>query len=334
MKRLRLLTVATVVGIAALNLPLPSPAAVPPDPVPFRPQPADQLSVMTYNVEGLPFPLAYGRAAKLAEIGARLAGLRRAGRQPHVVLLQEAFIPQAKAIAGAAGYAHVALGPQIADVREALDGADGASWLRGEGLGKWTDGGLVILSDYPIVRTREMAFPATMCAGFDCLAAKGVLIAWVKVPGRDEPVAIADTHLNSRKASGVGVDRANAAYARQVAAARGFLRANVSATSDVIFGGDFNTGHDKARIAAQMVDGGVLEGGSEATLAARSGDLLHITHSDETAILSRAKDKQYFRAGAGSRLTLRALEIPFGVANGGSRLSDHLGFVADYGLSR
>jgi endonuclease/exonuclease/phosphatase family metal-dependent hydrolase len=332
-KRLRNLTVAALVGIAALNLSLPSPAAVPPASVPFRPQPADQLSVMTYNVEGLPFPVAYGRAGKLAEIGARLADLRRAGRQPHVVLLQEAFIPQAKAIASAAGYAHVALGPQISDVRDTPDGADGASWLRGEGLGKWTDGGLVILSDYPIVRTRKMAFPAAMCAGFDCLAAKGVLIAWVKVPGRNEPVAIADTHLNSRKASGVGVDRANAAYARQVAAVRGFLRANVPATSDVIFGGDFNTGHDKARIAAQMVDGGVLGGGSEAMLvAAASAHTSGMALSDRSAILARAKDKQYFRASVGSRLALHDLEVPFGIGNGGSELSDHIGYVAHYAL--
>ena len=38
----------------------------------------DPLSVMTYNVRGLPWPIAWGRADALAQIGDRLAALRRA----------------------------------------------------------------------------------------------------------------------------------------------------------------------------------------------------------------------------------------------------------------
>lgn len=333
MKRLRMLTVATLAGILALNLSLPSPAAVSPEPVHARPHVAGELSVMTYNVKGLPFPAAYGRAGKLTEIGQRLGYLRRAGVQPHVVLLQEAFIPEAKAIAQAAGYAHVALGPQISDVRSApTDLAAGASWIKGESLGKWVDSGLVILSDYPIVRTRKMAFPADMCAGFDCLAAKGVLLAWIKVPGHDNPVAIADTHLNSRKASGVDVNRANTAYALQVAAARNFIRANVQADTDIIFGGDFNLGHDPNRVAAEEAEGGIVPGAREATSLANSIDTAGMAARDRTAILSRAKDKQYFRAGTDEGLALRDLEVPFGIGNGGTELSDHLGFVASYAV--
>jgi hypothetical protein len=332
-KRLRMLTVATLAGILALNLSLPSPAAVSPEPVHARPHVAGTLSVMTYNVKGLPFPAAYGRADKLAEIGQRLGYLRRAGVQPHVVLLQEAFIPEAKAIARAAGYAHVALGPQIADVGTApVDLAGGASWFKGESLGKWVDSGLVILSDYPIIRTRKMAFPADMCAGFDCLAAKGVLLAWIKVPGHDTPVAIADTHLNSRKASGVDVNRANTAYGLQVAAARQFIRANVPADAGIIFGGDFNLGHDPRRIAAEAAQGGIVPGAREATALANAIDTTGMTSRDRTAILSRAKDKQYFRAGADDGLVLRDLEVPFGIDNGGNRLSDHLGFIASYAV--
>ena len=62
----------------------------------------DPLSVMTYNVRGLPWPIAWGRADALAQIGDRLAALRRAGRQPHILLLQEAFTPEARAIAARA----------------------------------------------------------------------------------------------------------------------------------------------------------------------------------------------------------------------------------------
>lgn len=335
MKRLHMLAVATLVGVAGLNFALPSPAAVAPIPAIVRPEAANELSVMTYNVEGLPFPVAYGRGGKVAEIGARLGDLRRTGRQPHIVLLQEAFIPEAKAIASAAGYAHVVMGPQIADATTAATRGDArlaesTSWLKGEGLGKWVDSGLVILSDYPIVRTRKMAFPEQLCAGFDCLAAKGVLLAWVQVPGRNSLIAIADTHLNSRKASGVGVKRANEAYLGQVAAVRGFIRANVPAGSAVIFGGDFNIGHDRTRIAAEAANGGIVEGGGEATQVAGNLPGGWQVGSDRTAILARAKDKQYFRAGSDGRLKLRNLEVPFGSANGGNGLSDHIGYVADY----
>jgi len=332
-KRLRMLTLATLAGILALNLSLPSPAAVSPEPVHARPHAAGELSVMTYNVKGLPFPAAFGRAGKLAEIGQRLGYLRRAGLQPHVVLLQEAFIPEAKAIARTAGYAHVATGPQISDVRNIpMNLAAGSSWLKGESLGKWVDSGLVILSDYPIVRTRKMAFPADMCAGYDCLAAKGMLLAWIKVPGHDMPVAIADTHLNSRKASGVDVSQANAAYELQVTAARNFIRANVAADAAIIFGGDFNLGHDPRRLAAEAADGGIVPGAREATSLANSIDTTGMTKRDRAAILSRAKDKQYFRAGTDDRLALRDLEVPFGIGNGGSDLSDHLGFIASYAV--
>jgi hypothetical protein len=74
------------------------------------------LSVMTYNVHGLPFPIAFQRDPALHEIGTRLTALRRGGQQPHVVLLQEAFTTDAKAIAPLAGYRYVALGPEPKDV--------------------------------------------------------------------------------------------------------------------------------------------------------------------------------------------------------------------------
>jgi hypothetical protein len=80
--------------------------------------------------------------------------------------------------------------------------------------------GLVVMSDYSIVKTVTLAFPADTCAGFDCLASKAILLTWVRVPGAADPIAFANTHLNSRHASGVSYDRANTAFARQFAIAR------------------------------------------------------------------------------------------------------------------
>ena len=50
--------------------------------------------------------------------------------------------------------------------------------------------GLQILSDYPILRVRRMAFPAFACAGYDCLANKGALLVTVRLPG----AAVAGRH--------------------------------------------------------------------------------------------------------------------------------------------
>ncbi len=296
------------------------------------------LSVMTYNVHGLPFPIAWQRGPALHEIGVRLAMLRQAGRQPHIILLQEAFTADAKAIAGLAGYRYVATGPQPADVEasrrsamsEAFD-AD-ASWSKGETEGKWVDSGLVVMSDYPISKTVTLAFPRDTCAGFDCLATKGVLLTWIKVPGQTNPIAIADTHLNSRVATGVSIERANAAFARQVATAKDFIARNVAANTSLVFGGDFNIGHDATRIAVTRQSGGIVEGASEATDVIQCGSKRHSLSEDLQSVEERAKDKQYFRAGIGRRLELNRAEVPFGARTGGNTLSDHLGYVVEYDL--
>jgi len=333
-KHLTKMSIAGAAALIVLNMSRPSPAAAPEWPI-AAVRDDGVLSVMTFNVKGLPFPLAHGRAEALSEIAERLRKLRRSGRQPDVIVLQEAFIPEAKEIARRAGYAHVAIGSGIDDpVAGSRDKADDfaheASWLRGETVGRWIDSGLVILSDHPIVKTRRMAFPEGMCAGFDCLAAKGVLVAWIAVPGRGRPVAIADTHLNSRKASGVAIKRANTAFARQASAARAFIRANVDEGTDLIFGGDFNIGKDEARIAAVR---GLVARGREATesvdCAACSPDL----QADLAAIRDRGKDKLYYRSGAGRAMRLRDLEVPFGTRNGADTLSDHMGYVARYTFS-
>jgi endonuclease/exonuclease/phosphatase family metal-dependent hydrolase len=328
-KRLTKMSIAALAAVTVLNLSRPSPAAAPEWPT--LPAMVDDgtLSVMTYNVKGLPFPLAQDRRAALAGIGEALRELRLAGRQPDVIVLQEAFTPEAKAIARRAGYAHVVTGAD-ADTQLEPNGAGDAflqqaSWIHGEGMGRWLDSGLVILSDLPIVRVRSMVFPDTMCAGFDCLAAKGVVIAWVSVPGRERPLAIADTHFNARKAAGVGPERANRAFARQARAARDFISANVDPGDDLVFGGDFNIGKDKARILAAR---DLVPGGREASALADCSSCAPELHADVAAIRKRGKDKQFYRGA----LRLKGLEVPLGGARGRA-LSDHLGYVARYELN-
>ncbi|MEZ5656351.1 MAG: endonuclease/exonuclease/phosphatase family protein [Sphingobium sp.] len=296
------------------------------------------LSVMTYNINGMPFPASYDRAPSLREIGLRLAQLRIQGRQPHIVLLQEAFTPDAKAIGSIAGYRYVTVGASPSRQGKVSSQSPGErflaapDWLRIVRDGKLLDGGLMILSDYPIVRQAGMTFTDDACAGYDCLAAKGVLIAWISIPGRSEPIAVANTHLNSRRASGVPIPRANAAFARQVVEAQQFVDRQVSDATGVIFGGDFNIGHDRSRIAAMISAKGIFAEAQEATLAAALQSEVLRRNSDFQAIWKRAKDKQYFRPGKSDRLQFEALRVPFGITQGGFRLSDHLGYVADYSI--
>lgn len=299
---------------------------------------AAPLSVMTYNVEGLPWPARINRRASLLHIANRLHALRAAGRQPHVVLLQEVFSDDARAMARSAGYAFIAFGPSAhgtGDVRQSVP-TTGISpdHLHGEGLGKLLDSGLVILSDYPIGRVRSMAF-ADACAGFDCLANKAAMAAEIELPGRAGPVTIVNLHLNARKASGVAVERANAAYRRQASALQHFLSATDPARPLVV-GGDFNIGRSAPRRAA-----------IEEALAPRSqrgvADALSLCIAfpngcrgarteDAVATHLRGKDRQFLFPGTETGLAVRAISIPFGQDRDGSMLSDHVGYVAHLDL--
>ncbi len=345
--RIHLVVTAVLGTLVIANVARPLPAAE--FPAHFIPPagPRSDLAVMTYNVKGLPFPAAFGRASALARIGENLEDLALTGHRPDVVALQEAFIPEAKAIAGQAGYKYLAIGPQQVDASPArptsdhdsvhasgtLNLARKASWVKGETEGKWVDSGLVIMSDYPIVATRKMAFPQDLCAGFDCLASKGVLIAWIRIPGQPQPVAVADTHLNARSASGVSVARANAAYGLQLSALRTFIGQQVDRKTSLIFAGDFNVGHDPDRVAAARAEMMTATGSSEATaVAAATPAMTQPASNDLNAVIKHGKDKQYFRAGLGQQLHYSSLEVPFGLASKSASLSDHLGYAVHYSL--
>lgn len=296
------------------------------------------LTVMSYNVEGLPAPARFGRSASLERIGEGLAALRRERRQPNVVLLQEGFSTDAGRIAERASYRYTAEGPTTDEVNRqpapagAASLVEGASHLKGEDDGKWIGSGLRILSDYPIVKVERLAFPDWACAGFDCLANKGVLIAWVAVPGVAAPVAFIDTHLNSRGASGVAKARADIAYAYQITALRHFIASKVPAGATAFLGGDFNTG--KALVRKADLGPGLLPQGRNSLLDAVADERKISTPDgrDTTAIMQRGKDWLFYRGTSRCPVLLTGFDVPFGRAAGGASLSDHLGYEAHYRL--
>jgi endonuclease/exonuclease/phosphatase family metal-dependent hydrolase len=211
------------------------------------------LRVMTYNVAAMPWPLAGDRTTELATIGDRLRKMRAQGDAPDVVVLQEAFTGGGRAIAARAGYDHVVFGP---DSDAAVAGDPGKPMpeqyrSRGEGLGAWLSSGLVLMSDHPILGVERAAYPRNACAGYDCLANKGVLLARIRVPGLARPVQIVTTHMNARaQATGTPEPHANEAYRRQMRALGDFIATHRDPRLPLIIAADLNVRADPVRIAA------------------------------------------------------------------------------------
>ncbi len=296
---------------------------------------ADELSVLTYNVKGLPWPLASGRPEALGKIGDRLAAMRREGRQPQVVVLQEAFTPEAKAIGHRAGYPFIIEGP-YARSAPTPQAAARRDWHLGETQAAAVDSGLVLLSDLPVRSVERVAFAPEDCAGYDCLAAKGVLLVELEVPGRG-PVLVATTHLNCQGASGAPKARTTQAFGRQ-AAMVGRLLARVHARGlPIVIAGDFNKGQRPQRTALlhaalDPVGGSPVE---DSLSRNRDADPQGFGRSAElTAIREHARDLQFAFDGADMHLAPVSVEVPFGEEPEGEMLSDHMGYTVRYRLLR
>lgn len=326
-KTLGLFATSALLGASALSSPSHDFGA---DHTATWPAPTGELSIMSYNIKGLPWPVAIGREDAIFKIGQRLAKMRSRDTQPRVVVLQEAFGDAPHTLGRAAGYHFVVTGPRLSRRPTSpplgQQFAQGAQWIKGEARGSVIDSGLAILSDHPVTRVERYAFPEGACAGYDCLAAKGVLVAWIDVPGAAEPIAFVDTHLNSRSAARVGTERADRAYAWQVAAVRTFLSRVLPPDTPVILGGDLNTGRVPARLAAaaRPLMKGVQVDGLRAVLAKEA--VAVGSQNEAQRIIGRNKDKIVFRDGGRIRLRPERAWVPFPVASQ-EPLSDHAGFV-------
>lgn len=217
------------------------------------------LSVMTYNVAGLPWPVKTGRGKALKAIGAELGRMRAAGTQPDVVLIQEGFRKEVWDLIDTSGYTYVAKGPRkkqrdpnVFARNERPDYRRVKYRRKGEGLGKWGSSGLWVLSDHPIERVGSHAY--RYCAGLDCLANKGAMLAAIRVPGLTPPVEIVNTHLNSKGASGVPRRRATAAHHLQADELKRFLADARTPGAPLIVGGDFNVMNAPDRFDYVMAD--------------------------------------------------------------------------------
>lgn len=231
-----------------------------------------EITVLIYNVAGLPWPLSRGKRSRtldengeripidsnrpkaLRQIGDALNELRAVGREPDIIMMQEAFIGEAAEIPERAGYPNWVVGPRTGDLGDThSERASEAfiaerSFWKGEKLGKWQPSGLIIASNFPILRKYSHPFNQWECAGFDCLANKGVLAVVIEVPGVPEEVALATTHFNSRGASGVKGERSLVAHNLQVDETNEFLNGLDEPIIPFIWGGDLNMRYADDRI--------------------------------------------------------------------------------------
>ena len=206
-----------------------------------------RISVVTYNVAGLPFPARNGTGKAMARIRRAIEAEWTGDRRPDILLLQEAFVPSANRLTFAAGYSHHLRGPSAGKRRTVVvqrpdtETLGRRRWRKGEGWPKVTNSGLALGTNVGVLAHVAEPFGRRSCAGIDCLSNKGVTLTTLEVPGLPEPLMILNTHLNSRGAAKVDLRRTDFAHRQQVREMVDLLTREWRGRYPLIYAGDFNT---------------------------------------------------------------------------------------------
>jgi endonuclease/exonuclease/phosphatase family metal-dependent hydrolase len=293
-----------------------------------------QIDVVTYNIEGLPAPVHGNRNPFLREIGQRLAAFRAQGQAPDIIVFQEVFSSAASRAIVDSGYSSIASGPsarsrQAPNTEGSLPGR--RRILKGEVRANFLSSGLVIATDFPIVASNLQPYGRGSCAGFDCLANKGMLYAEIAIPGVPGTIDIFNTHMQAARASKVSTERHSEAHIRQANELSAFSQANGSLASPTIIAGDFNMRNSDVRyynltrrIPYESVHRFCIERPNECDVRQEW------THDDQWL---RVQDKQLFLSGTWVKVRPVQAEGMFDGGTSGPVLSDHNGFRVVYQLS-
>lgn len=298
---------------------------------------------MIYNVAGLPWPRGKQRGKALHHIGDALAEMKKAGTAPDIILIQEGFIASAGKIGDRAGYANIIRGPQRSDRAMDLglapmikDFKKDRRLIKGERVGKITGSGLYLFTDYGVESVTQSPFGRNSCAGYDCLANKGVMISRIRIPGVPQPVQLLNTHLNARGASKVPIERTHQAYERQVLEIGKILARSYDPGAPFIYGGDFNTRHSGRRYAAKVETLPGVDVRYYCTVTApTSGEPCDVAMSwDGDAPWMDTQDIQGFASGNRVSITPVRVDALFDEPwKNGKPPSDHDGYLVTYRLS-
>jgi endonuclease/exonuclease/phosphatase family metal-dependent hydrolase len=297
-----------------------------------------EISVLIYNVWGLPWPLSANSISSLQKIGEILGEMRAEGTEPDIVLLQEAFTMKSNPVQELSGYPNIVGGPVRGDPsakvsqEQAPEFLDGRSIWKGEGLGKWLNSGLAIMSNFPIEEKYAQPFRRSACAGFDCMSNKGMLVATIHIPGVPEPLEVFNTHMNSNTASGVSPERSKVAHNLQANEILDLLTAEIyDDRRALIAAGDFNTKGDKERL--ESLTGGGRNPTTRFYCTQSEGRCDIRTSFDGDEPWMDTQDLQAFFPGARIDIKPIAIEAMFDEPVDGVMLSDHDAYLVEYRVS-
>jgi endonuclease/exonuclease/phosphatase family metal-dependent hydrolase len=297
------------------------------------------FSVMTYNIEGLPWPARTGRRSFLDAIGRELERMDENGILPDVIVFQEAFSTSALKTASNTPHPVFLLGPR-ASSKSSFQRTDNEllrhrNLLRGEWGIKFLGSGLAIASRFPVSIIVKEPFGSLSCVGWDCLSNKGMILARVHVPTLAVPVEVLTLHMNSQGSSGVSVQRQLAAHETQSAELSAFINQNSSPENPLIVAGDFNMRGSPRRFDE-------FERHNGANLARRyciENQRVQLETKCEIALSfdgdepwMDTQDLQIFDNGKSATLRPIRLEAWFDGDDSGGRLSDHDAYVVTYSI--
>jgi endonuclease/exonuclease/phosphatase family metal-dependent hydrolase len=316
-----------------------------------------EISVLVFNVAGLPWPLACGntsrdldengeripiacnRAEALKKIGDMLAELRERDSAPDIIMMQEAFISASAEIPERGGYPNWVAGPSASDLGSEVSDRASAEFIaerqfwKGEKLGKRQSSGLVLASNFPILELHNHPFNQWECAGYDCLANKGLLLVRIEIPGVPDPLEVVTTHFNSRGASGVTSDRARDAHNLQVDEADEFLLQATNSDNPEIWGGDLNMRHAGDRIEhfVERAAGGLNEVSSYCLVEENDCEVM-LEWGTDTPWYETQDLQGWF---SGKRVEVRPIRVEglFDERVDGKMPSDHNGLLVRYRLT-
>lgn len=297
------------------------------------------LDVLTYNIEGLPWPARKGRPPFLQKIGEALAELRANGAAPDIVMFQEMFSRAAVKGVVTTGYPSLAVGPTRTQSRKTPSTRSHRLAPAGKAHGRrqlprvhFLSSGLAIASEYPILHQASDPFSQYACAGFDCFSNKGTLFARVALPGLPEPIDLFTTHMNSAgKRSKISLEEGNSVHAVQTVELKDFANAVSDVRYPLLVAGDFNTRDNIERFEFMRPKQGVSLVHEYCLEQENACDVQMSWDGDEPWM--DTQDLQFFWDG--DRVTVRplAVEAMFDGKPDSPVLSDHDGFRVLYELS-
>ncbi len=269
------------------------------------------FTVLSYNIKGLPHITAPSWSQERYSIIAKMLAQRvRDKTAPDVVLLQEAFSKDTLPLLNQSGYPYYSQGPSN-------QGVDSQGRFK-----KVLNGGLYILSRYPILESGFINFERKICETWDCQANKGVQYIKIKIPGLQQIITIFNTHMQA----GIEHDLVRTQQLKQTTSQ--FVLDHWNSHEIFIFGGDFNSSPDLASFAVLEKSIPLLSSGEACLFLSSQCLILNSTHPD--FIFKKSIDHVFFMKSQTTFVAPASVQRNFTETYKGKTLSDHLGYETHF----